>query len=97
MPPLTEKTQLENSTAISSGSDSALFTAVAQVQSLVRDLRFRKLCGTAKIKKRIKGASLVVKWLRLWASNAWGSGGGVQDRFLVGELGSNMLGGVAKK
>ena len=26
-----------------------------------------------------------------------GVGVGVQDRFLVGELGSNMLGGVAKK
>ena len=40
------------------------------VRSLVRELRSRRPCSTAKKKKKPTGTSLVVQWLRLHTPNA---------------------------
>ena len=56
-----------------SWQSSGYVSSRAWVQSLVKELRSHKPCGAAKKKKK-KGTSLVVQWLRLHVPNAEGLG-----------------------
>ena len=77
----TTKDTVNGNSLVVQGLGFKAFTAWAQVQFLVRELRSCKLCSEAKkkkkndtVKKSVFGTSLVVQYVRLCTSKAGGLG-----------------------